>query len=246
MSTLSTSFTFSPNTTINSSQMNTNFSDVKTWANGNVDGANMTASAKEQLGLNDGTTVRRGKSIIATEESRTNTAYGTLTTPDQVTGVVLPTDGLIVVVFQAMWKASVASAGSAALFIGANQAKVVSIGEAAPQAQEAVSPSTVNSYSLLASGSVGLVGCSQAVVAYTGHVTTGQVVGITGAGDGGTGGARFRTGAFLNTLGPEDFACGVCKLFAAAGTYTVSCQFKSTSGSVTVKERKLWVEARGF
>ena len=35
--------------------------------------------------------------IIATEESRTNTAYGPLATPDVVKGIVLPTDGLIVV-----------------------------------------------------------------------------------------------------------------------------------------------------
>src|SRR4051812_26149246 len=49
-----------------------------------------------------------GSSIIATEESRTNVAYGKLPTPDQVSGVVLPPNGLIVVVYQALWKSSVA------------------------------------------------------------------------------------------------------------------------------------------
>ena len=32
----------------------------------------------------------------------------------------------------------------------------------------------------------------------------------------------------------------------AAATYTVSVQFKSSSGSLTAKERKHWVEAVGF
>jgi hypothetical protein len=41
--------------------------------------------------------------------------------PDQVTGVVLPTDGLIAVWFQAKWQTSVTIASSAAVFIGANQ-----------------------------------------------------------------------------------------------------------------------------
>src|ERR1041385_3335738 len=33
--------------------------------------------------------------IIATEQTRENVAFGTLTTPDEITGVVLPTNGLI-------------------------------------------------------------------------------------------------------------------------------------------------------
>lgn len=32
----------------------------------------------------------------------------------------------------------------------------------------------------------------------------------------------------------------------AAGTYDVSVQFKASSGSVTVKERKLWIVSMGF
>ncbi len=51
---------------------------------------------------------------------------------------------------------------------------------------------------------------------YLGDVTTGQIVGAR------TYGARFLT------------------IFAAAGTYKVSVQFKVATGKVTVKERKLW------
>ena len=35
-------------------------------------------------------------------------------------------------------------------------------------------------------------------------------------------------------------------VFAAAGTYDISVQFKASSGSVTVKNRKLWVWTMGF
>lgn len=60
--------------------------------------------------------------VIATEESRTNVAFGTLTTPDEISGVVVPTNGILFVGYLAAVKSSVASAGSIALFIGSNQA----------------------------------------------------------------------------------------------------------------------------
>jgi hypothetical protein len=39
---------------------------------------------------------------------------------------------------------------------------------------------------------------------------------------------------------------GVAYIFAAAGTYNISIQFRATSGSVTAKERKLWVSVLGY
>lgn len=59
--------------------------------------------------------------VIATEESRTNVAYGTLTTPDEIKEVVMPANGLIAVAYQARCKSSVSEAGRVALFLGANQ-----------------------------------------------------------------------------------------------------------------------------
>jgi hypothetical protein len=53
------------------------------------------------------------------------------------------------------------------------------------------------------------------------------------------------TGAYLG-VGGGVAGGGVCYIFAAAGTYDVSIQFKATSGSITVKERKLWVATMGF
>jgi len=173
-------------------------------------------------GISEPGVVRRGKSIIATEESRTNAAYGTLTTPDQVANLVLPTDGLIVVGYQATWKSSAYNAAKAAIFIGASQLKI-STNAASPAVQEAGGVDVQNIYGSLASRSEGLVSMDP-LNPYTGDVTTGQLIGMYGSGVSG----------------------GVAHIFAAAGTYDVSIRFKATSGSVTAKERKLWVKAIGF
>lgn len=61
--------------------------------------------------------------VIATEQTRENTSFGTLGTADEVPGVVVPANSLVVISYSALWRSSVANAGRAALFIGANQAK---------------------------------------------------------------------------------------------------------------------------
>lgn len=183
-------------------------------------------------GLNETGVVRRGKSIIAAEESRTNTVYGTLTTPDQVSNVVLPTDGLLVVAFQALWKESVENTANAAIFLGSNQLKIgkprsgPSTVECDADFSEQPGSSTVDRYSPLFTTGRGLK-TYNAVINSSTNVTTGQVV---GGSDDGT----------LTDGGP-------CYIFAAAGTYTVSVRYRVTSpGTVTAKERKLWVWTLGF
>jgi hypothetical protein len=195
--------------------------------NGNIDDANLKAALKAVLGVSDGITARRGKSIIPATESRTNVAYGTLTTPDQVS-VTLPQDGLIAVAYQATWQESVSGAARAGIFVGANEV-VVAPSTAVTGAPSATSPegnptsaSFPNTDLALSSYPGGLKSETENSTAYTGDVTTGQVVGLAG-GNG-----------------------GPCYIFAAAGTYAVSIQFKSSSGSVTVKNRKLWVWTLGF
>jgi len=170
-------------------------------------------------GISESGVVRRGKSIIATEESRTNAAYGMLPTQDRVASVVLPTDGLIRVGYQATWKSSNANAARAAIFIGASQLKAAT-NAASPAVQEASGVDVQDTYVSLASRPEGLVS-GNASPPYTGDVTTGQLVGTYGSG-------------------------GVANIFAAAGTYDVSIRFKSSLGTVTAKGRKLWVEAIGF
>lgn len=161
--------------------------------------------------------------VIATEESRTNTAFGTLTTPDEISGVVLPTNGLILIGYNATWKQSVKEAAKAAIFIGANQLKTSNI--PSPTVQEATCPGSVsgggeftNTFVSLGTQAAGLLSSSATAEAYTGDVTTGQIVGRSGC----------------------------AEVFAAAGTYNISVKYKATSGTVTVKERKLWVATLGY
>jgi hypothetical protein len=186
------------------------------------------------LGLTKSTTVRRGKSVIATEESRTNTAYGLLSTPDRVSGVTLPTDGLLFIAFQGMWKESVGSAARAAIFLGSNQLQYANDRtNAAPVVSETALIGTANTYKPISSYPGGVYGVSGDATAYTGDVTTGQVVGVA-INSGWTGNnATSATG-------------GICVVRAAAGSYDVSVQFKASSGSVTAKNRSLHVWTQGF
>lgn len=231
MGTVSLPYTLTAGQPENVNQLMDNLTTLRDAINGNLDATNLASGAVDvaelattlagYLGVSQSGTVRRGKSIIATEESRTNTAYGKLTTPDQASSIVLPTDGLLGIAYQAMWKESVSGASKAAIFIGANQLKVASA--SAPVVQEAGNSGVVNVYAPLGTAVFGLGSGAASGAGYTGDVTTGQII---------SGGLAVGS--------------GVVYLAAAAGTYDVSVQFKSTSGSVTAKERKLWVWTMGF
>lgn len=201
-----------------------------------------------ELGVNGASTVRRGKSIIATEESTTSTSYTYLTTPDRVQNVVLPTDGLIFVAFEANWRSSVAAAGEAAIFVGANQINV--------QHDESPTGSPVGTQSALTVGGVGddqsLVSCPIGVVgvgrsSYSrgANVATGQVIGAALRDDSSRIAYRAGSSGGRQVVGPG-FVGGPCAIFAAAGTYDIGIKFKASSGTVYAKERKLWVWTMGF
>lgn len=160
----------------------------------------------------------RGFCAIATAETRTSSSYGTLTTPDQVS-VHLPANGLLYVTYQATWQSSTNTA-AAAIFL--NSMQVVVAGPGTNTAQGAVLTETITD-DPLHTASHGLTTSTTSGNGSSAPATTGQIVGD-------------RTG---NTGGP-------CVIFAAAGTYTVSIQFLATSGSVTVKNRKLWVRVEAF
>lgn len=207
--------------------------------------AKLATAVKEAAGLNDGTTVRRGKSIIATEESRTNVAYGLLTTPDRVSSIVLPTGGLLRILFIAEAKESVAGAGRAAIIVGDTLLRAAShaphrvLDDTMEQEASLQDVDAANTYNILTTFPGGLVGGSS--------VVTGSTSG--GAGDNPRVVATVSASAdpYVARAGAVDLdQGGFCIVEAAAGTYDVSVQFKSSSGSVTVKNRKLWVEAIGF
>ena len=217
---------------------------IKTWANGNIDAVNLSNVLAAAVGVNlSGQTVK-GSSIIATSESRTNTAYGTLPTPDQITGIVLPANALLRVWYNATWQESVASAARAAIFVGTNQLQAVYSQFAGGPVTEAAytqSASPVNTNYALASCPIGLIGSSQS--AYAGDVTTGQAQGIATAASGIELGGVTEPEALAIPI-PFGGPCDIDNL--SAGTYTISVQFKSSSGSVTVSNRRLRVQVIAF
>lgn len=193
------------------------------------------------------------KSIVPAEQSRTNTAYGYLGTNDKVTGIVLPTDGLIVVAFQALWKEDTSGEALAALFIGANQQKVQASaagGTLQPVTVEAISLSTADEYRPVFTTPTGLASMRNPVGSASSDVTTGQAIGYAGINSSGT--AHLLSQAIDGEYAEQPIADGSitaggpCHIFAAAGTYEVGVKFKSASGTVTAKERKLWVYTIAF
>lgn len=173
-----------------------------------------------------------GKSIIAAEQTTTSTSYTEMGTPDRVEDIVLPTDGLIFIFFQALWKNGISQGGRAALFLGENQLKVHdSDASGAPVVQEATGPVS-SAYATLVALGGGLFGATVPAADLTAPVGTGQILGWT----------TQPTGA---GVGPSP---GVV-VAADAGTYDVSVRFRNTpavGAAVGVKERKLWVWSQAF
>lgn len=201
-----------------------------------ITGDKFATADLQKLGLSD-SVVRRGKSIITGVGTRTNTAYGALDAgaapgPDRVQNVVLPTDGLLFVAYQATWQETNVGAARAAIFVGSNQVQVATGTEAGTYVQETTTPAVAaNQDHPLATSSRGLISPGAGgSSAYTGDVATGQLIGMA------------QDSSTLN-----GFVGGPCVMFAAGGVpYDVSVQFRATSGTVTVKNRKLWVWTMGF
>lgn len=158
------------------------------------------------------------KSIIVAEQERTNAVYGTLPTPDEVT-VVLSENGLIAIAYQAAWACTSNGTIRAAIFLGVNQLKAA--GGTTPAVVQAKATFTGSSnFFPLSSCPMGLTTLVAGPEgAYGGDVTTGQIVGQSPEAPGGN---------------------GICYVFAVAGTYKISVQFRAEVGSVKVKNRKLW------
>jgi hypothetical protein len=192
-----------------------------------------------------GATVR-GAVVNAGPGTRTSAAYGALSdAADQVAGIVLPTNGLIAVRYQAIWQESVAGAARAAIFLNGNQLQIQGTQSASgPLTSAAATNSGFNTIN------VPLFSCPQGLTSmlsatnYASDVTTGQAIGMgyTTA----TTGGGLEMGGTVEATPAHWPPGGTCYIFAAAGTYTVSVKFKSASGSVTASGRKLWVEALPF
>jgi len=213
------------------------FDDGTAWDQVQIGPATSLAlSLNAFLGLSDSST-RRGKSIIGTQESTTSGSFTLLTTNDKVASIVLPADGLIFVAYQAMWEESVTGSAQAAIFLGANQLQAGYPGVTnAGQYAFIGGSGMVNKFVPLSSRGDGLASNTNQnafTTAYTGYATTGQSL----------------TSSYIpDSAGNQQLAAGgPCCIFANAGTYDVSVRYAATAGgTVTVKNRKLWVWTTGF
>jgi hypothetical protein len=193
-----------------------------------LDAEQMSAALATLLGVTADGSVRRGAVSTAAAESRTNAAYGLLTTPDRVSSVVVPTNGLLIVGYRALWKTTATGTMNAAIFLGANQLKLPQR-ISAPSVQEASYTSggaADNIYKSLVTSPQGLKANPIQAGGDESEVTTGMLLTLD------------------DFYAPNDNG-GVAFIFAAAGTYDVSVQFKSATG-LTVKDRHLWVLSLGF
>jgi hypothetical protein len=150
--------------------------------------------------------------FIAKEETRESATFGTLPTADLIKEVNVGEKGLLRIGYSARFKSSVSGAGKAAIFIGSNQLKIYTT---EPKVQAATTVGTT--FRQLSSSTFTGLATSTAGEAVGADVTTGQLISASIEG-------------------------GMAELFIAAGTYDVSIQYKATSGSVTSKDRRLWVE----
>jgi hypothetical protein len=155
-------------------------------------------------------------SIIAAEQESTSAAFALLPTPDEIPGVVVPAGGKMLITFGARLWCSIAEAGKAGIFIGANQlitpaGSVGSPVEVHSLAKEAwvkvvTSPSFSSGLAVSGSGTTGT------------DVATGQMIG----------------GGALEVYVP-----------AGTYNVSVKVHSES-SAPVKMRERKLYVEVHGF
>lgn len=148
--------------------------DQANLAPNSLDAEALTTTLGQALGVNQLAAKRRGVSTVAGTDTRANTAYGTLGTPDQVTGIVLPADGLIAVCFQATW-ACTATGAKAAVFLGANQTKAVATSPVPVVDEATYNPTFATQDDALETGANGLQ--SFDTQGWT-DVTTGRRVGV--------------------------------------------------------------------
>lgn len=204
----------------------------------------LNGTLAQSAGLNTSSLTTKGSFAKSASDTFSVTAFPSVTSslpptttqaPDQVSGITLPTNGIIVVWYHATWLESTANAGSADIFIGANQLRQYT-GTASPALSPASNGAAVST--VLGSYFGGLASADGFLSVggpnYAGDVTTGQVIG-------GAGVRGLASGTGSSSVG------GPCYIFAAAGTYTISVQFCATSGhTVTASNRKLWVAALDF
>lgn len=186
--------------------------------------------------------------VISGEEARENTGFGTLTTPDRVTGLVVPAKALVVVEYRALWKMSVAKAGRCALFIGEEQLKGNQPGqEAAKLLSGGSNEESANLWHWVRSVPWGVTAVRN-LAASAASPAAGPYASFAGWHNSSVlTTLEYNNGGSLNDITAGTVLPRYCVVEGLAeGTYEVSIRYRSTSGSITAKDRTLRVWTREF
>lgn len=229
MTTLAYTNTLIANTNEDVSKVQQNFVDARTLLNGNLDGANLSTATKDAIGLSDATTVRRGKSVIATSENIAGTSYATLTTPDRVASLVVPSNAIVWVSYWCTMIKSVGGVGetgSCGLFFGSNQIRS-RFGNAPASG---VSGGLFEAAGVLTSGT---------------PVTSALV--FTEFVDAGMSSLQSTSGNPADDVTNGHPVGSFVPVAITAGTYTVEMRFKKTAGAtIAVSNRRLYLKVEAF
>lgn len=154
-----------------------------------------------------------GEAVIADEESRSSTTSGLLATPDRISGVTIPTDGLVYVYYLAQWKEDLAGTARVGIFLNDTQVQTHDLltGVVGNALEACAAPAPGDYDVLITDGQQGLtsLGVAGGAASFptTGYVAGGHMVGI----------------------------------HANAGVYDVSIRFRVNDplATVTVRQRRL-------
>lgn len=177
----------------------------------------------------------KGKSIISAQQGEDHTGAGAFTylgTPDRVQNIVLPTDGLIFVLFQAEFRfgrdgITGTPQSSVGLYLGSN------LPGQADNVANAASSVVWRGTSNVAIGSA---------------LWSALSIGNRGVNVQAPSSGNYSHNANGQAVGDKTNGGGPLALFAPAGTYEVGVKFdaSATNASLQAKNRKLWVWTMEF
>lgn len=187
--------------------------------------------------------------IIAGENTRTENTYATLSVADEITGLVVPKGGLVIVDYSAIVECEKAQKARAAIFLGNNQLKISTDGAVSGGTQAAVfGGGGSNVGERLTTFPGGLICNAGNAGTYTPH--SDPTTGLAGAVFLNEGVANIEVEGAVTTIlnaGTLDGVLGGLLVVRALAenTYTLSVRFKTSEGTLKAKERRLWAAVAG-
>lgn len=187
-------------------------------ASGAVGAQNLSPSLASDLGINAGANTGRGVTNVAASQSTSSGSPVFLSTPDQVTGITLATNGMINIYYLAQVEVS-AGTGTIGLYVnGGSGWNAISF----PAGNNTFTP--ING-TITTAPHFSPVSTNGSSIAASASSTTDQTFATTGMA--------------LPHSTP-------ITMVAAAGTYSIGVQYSMSGGTLTAQNRTLWVQTVNF